>query len=97
MVRKTLNEVFAFLGLCPYDIPDMDVALPGKNQMPKDKELSQWGYNRMNTFFQPFHQALGDITGWNLTHWDSREKPSLPLAFNGVLDNPHTLWFEQDQ
>ena len=94
-VRNTLNDVFSFLGLCPYDIPDMDVALPGKNKMPEDKELSQWGYRRLNKFFTPFHKALADVTGWDLRHWDTREpKKSLPEKFNGLHDNPEKMWFE---
>ena len=94
-VRSTLNDVFSFLGLCPYDIPDMEVALPGKNVMPAEKELSQQGYRRLNTFFKPFHAALGKLVGWDLSNWDVRQpKKTLPATFNGMLENIEKTWYE---
>ena len=94
-LRHTMDKVFEFLGLCPYEIPDMEATLLGKNTMPAAKELSRDGYKRLNTFFQPFHKALGDLMGWNLTHWDIRQpKKGLPDSFNGLGKNPEKTWFE---
>ena len=88
-VRNTLSRIFAFAGLCPFDIPDMDKALQGKNEIPTDKEMSQDVYTRLTKFFAPFNDALMRTTGFNLSHWNTKKPSSkLPKYFN--VNRPRT-------
>lgn len=44
------------------------------------REMSQWGYRRLNKFFLPFIAELEKVSGLNLTTWSTRSPPSyLPL------------------
>ena len=41
-LREKMNEVFKFVGLCPYDIPgQMEETLKGKNALPEENDISQ--------------------------------------------------------
>ena len=94
-VRNTLNRVFQFIGLCPYDIPDMKTALSNKNKLPLDKEMSQDVYNRLNNFFIPFNNELMRVTGFNLSHWNTKRPSSkLPLLTPGTNSSRPPLWFD---
>ncbi len=100
ILKETISRVYHFLGLCPHDPPSMDSkTLIGKNQLPKEKELSKEGYERLNTFFRPFNDALAALEGWNLTEWNYRHgKKSLPPSYNGKRRDkisPPT-WFMQE-
>ena len=80
-LRKTMNKVYDFLGLCPFELPDMAQTLIGKNKLPEEKELSKEGYNRLERFFQPFVEALGNLEGWDLNEWNQR-KPKKSWGLN---------------
>ena len=63
-LRIKMNEVFSFLGLCPFEIPEqMDPALPGRNVIPDEDDLSQDMWRRVTKFFAPFNNALSRVTG----------------------------------
>ena len=91
-----MNEVFKFSGLCPYNIPgQMDETLKGKNSLPEEHDLSQDVYNRLTKFYVPFNNLLSKITGFDLSHWNTK-KPSSRLkaykyGWNTSLPPP---WFD---
>ena len=91
-----MNEVFKFSGLCPYEIPgQMDETLKGKNSLPIEHDLSQDVYQRLVKFYVPFNNLLAKITGFDLSHWNTK-KPSNRLkeykfGWNTSLPPP---WFD---
>ena len=94
-LRMKMNEVFKFSGLCPYDIPgQMEEALKGKNSLPEENDLSQDVYRRLTNFYEPFNNMLSRITGFDLSHWNTK-KPSNKLRkykFGWNTSLPPTWW-----
>ena len=86
-------------GLCPFDIPaQMDEALKGKNALPEEHDISQDIYKRLTKFYIPFNEKLAKITGFNLTHWNSK-KPSKKMR-EFMIGRNTTLppaWFDIDE
>ncbi len=99
-IRHKLNDIFTFLGLCPYEIPDMKEKLGARNTLPFDKEMSQDMFVRLNAFFEPFNNMLHELVpSINATEWNTRLPPShLPLftpGFNSTYFPP--AWFIKEE
>ena len=99
-VRVKLNNIFSFLGLCPYEIPDMKEKLNARNTLPPDKEMSQDMYIRLNAFFEPFNNMLSQLEpSINATEWNTRLPPRyLPMftpGFNTTYFQP--AWFIKEE
>ena len=96
-LRSKMNEIFKFIGLCPFDIPaQMEPALQGKNLIAAENDLSQDVYRRMNKFFVPFNNELQRLTGINVTKWNTK-KPSKKLKpyTGGMNITLPPAWFEK--
>jgi hypothetical protein len=63
-VRRTMAEIFRFLGLCPYEVPESVLSFGsfiGRNDVPPAAQMSQDMYRRLNVFFEPFNLKLMEL------------------------------------
>jgi len=95
-VRSVVSNAYKFLGLCPFHLPDMDPILTSRNTLPKDAEISQASYWRLNRFFKPFNDILSEITTVvNASEWNNRSPSSLlPLYSDNNNITTIPKWFE---
>lgn len=91
-VRNVLLDAYKFLGLCPFQLPDMEPILTSRNTLPIDAEMTQASYYRLNRFFKPFNDLLGQLTNVNYSEWNNRPPSSL-LPLNDKNDTI-PKWFE---
>jgi hypothetical protein len=91
----TLNDVFTFIGICPFPIADLVPSLPTRNAVPGPNQMSQDMYARLTKFFKPFNTLLTQASGINTTSWDNKVPPAKLQKFNPRLNRSMPeLWFE---
>lgn len=99
-LQQTMNTVFEFLNLCPFNISHhLPITNRGNYRIPADHKMSQDMYKHLANYFAPFNDALSELTGVNFTHWNVRLPPeTLPLFSTDVNSSSFekTLWFETE-
>lgn len=99
-IRRKLSDIFSFLGLCPYEIPDMKEKMGARNTLPPDKEMSQDMFVRLNAFFEPFNNMLHELVpSINSTEWNTRLPPKYLPLFTPGFNATHfpSAWFIKEE